>query len=558
MSYDDFVSQITEQIKEKIDIVEFLKERIQLLPAGRNFRALCPFHKESNPSFMITPERQSWYCFGGCNEGGDIFKFLMKYENLEFHEALKVLAEKTGVELRGNFGGAGDYQQYGVLYEINQSAKNFFQSKLSHSKPALDYLIGRGIKKETIADFELGLAPVGFDELMLDLVGLGFNVNDIERAGLIIKNRRGTYQDRFRQRLMFPLFSNFGKVIGFTGRILDLSPQTAPPLGSSSYTPAKYINSSESPVFNKSRLLYGFHKTKSDIREKKEAVLVEGQMDLLMAYQDGVRNTIGVSGTALTEHHLKTLRRLADELILCFDGDEAGQLAAERSIDLASMLDFSTRVLLLREYDPADIVQKTPGQFQQLVNQSGLAQDFLFKRYFKEGQSSSERKEVVRIILKKIKNLASSIDRSEWLKKLSAKTSISENVLIEEMNELKSVAYAPPPINHPLSDSQPSFSKKQLLAQRIADLGGVAPSELLQNLSNELIMKASLDNSFVSSEKKEQELSSLNRELESILLKEKQQQLRQRIVQLEELGDETALHIALKEFDELNKKFYNI
>ena len=566
------MSNITEQIKEKLDIVEFLKERIQLLPAGKNYRAICPFHKESNPSFMISPERQSWYCFGGCNEGGDIFKFLMKYENLEFYEALKVLAEKAGVELKTVAGGFGDYRQYGVLYEINEAAKNFFKSRLERSKPAQDYLVSRGLKKETVAEFELGLAPAGFDELTLDLVNLGFNINDIERAGLIIKNQRGSYQDRFRQRLMFPISSNFGKVVGFTGReiasvtsfprndegdVIARSPQATKQSFNSNYIPAKYLNSPETPVFNKSRLLYGFHKTKSAIREKKEVLLVEGQMDFLMAYQDGVQNVVAVSGTALTSDHLKTMRRLADKLVLCFDSDEAGQLAAERTLDLAATADFSSKVLLLSDKDPAEVVQAQPGHLQQLINQAGSARQFIFQRYLKTSQDSAARKSAIRVILKKITDITSGIDRAEWLNDLSAKTAIAESVLVEEMGKLGHQAHSSGrPIPEPPPDAQQPISRKQLLAQRIVDLGGQC--ELARDPSGELMMKASLDNSFVPPEKKSEELAFLRRELEGEVFKEKQRALRQKIIQLEEAGDEPSLQNALREFDELNKKFHNI
>lgn len=207
-----------QEIKDRLDIVEFIRSYIPLLPAGKNFKAICPFHKEKTPSFMVSPERQTWHCFGACSEGGDIFKFLMKYENLEFYEALKVLAEKAGVELKKI--SPAEHKQFGVLYEINESAKVFFQKELERSSEAKNYLKGRGLKDETIKEFELGFSSAGFDNLNHYLIKSGYDIKDIERAGLNYKTKQGSYVDRFRNRIMFPIYNHFGKVVGFSGRIL--------------------------------------------------------------------------------------------------------------------------------------------------------------------------------------------------------------------------------------------------------------------------------------------------------------------------------------------------
>ena len=208
----------SEQIKEKLDIVEFIRSYIQIFPAGRNFKAVCPFHKEKTPSFIVSPERQTWHCFGACSEGGDIFKFLMKYENLEFYEALKILAEKAGIEFKkiSSF----EQRQFDVLYDINDSARNFFKNNLRVNKEALEYLQSRGLREETIEEFELGFALPDFDKLTLYLLKSGFAVKDIERAGINFKTEKGSYVDRFRGRIMFPIFSHTGKNIGFSARIL--------------------------------------------------------------------------------------------------------------------------------------------------------------------------------------------------------------------------------------------------------------------------------------------------------------------------------------------------
>ncbi len=284
------MSDTTELIKGKIDIVEFIRSYVALAPAGKNLKGLCPFHKEKTPSFIVSPDRQVWHCFG-CGAGGDVIGFLMRYENLEFLEALKVLADKVGVSIR--LSGSSDQKKYEVLFEINRVAKDFFVATLNEDmgRPALQYLLDRGLKKETIDEFEIGLAGPNSDALVRHLTKAGYSVTDIERAGLSIKTERGTYWDRFRGRIMFPLVNHFGKVIGFTGRVMP---------GAESEKVGKYVNSPETPIFNKSKLLFGFFKTKNAIREADMAVLVEGQMDFLMTYQDGIKNVVATSGTALT------------------------------------------------------------------------------------------------------------------------------------------------------------------------------------------------------------------------------------------------------------------
>tara|TARA_Y100000310_G_scaffold62384_1_gene57694 strand:- start:4100 stop:5761 length:1662 start_codon:yes stop_codon:yes gene_type:complete len=547
------MTNITDQIKEKIDIAEFLKEYIQLTPAGRNFKALCPFHKESNPSFVISPDRQTWYCFGGCNDGGDIFKFLMKFENLEFYEALKILAEKAGVDFRRNPNTAADYKQFGILYDINNSAKDFFRKNFT--KESGQYLLSRGLTKDTIMEFEVGFAPPGSDNLLRYLVSLGFTAQDIERAGLVFKTDRGTYWDRFRQRIMFPIFNSFGKTVGFTGRIFETG-EVDPKI-------AKYINSPETPIFNKSRLLYGLHKSKNEIRKQDTALLVEGQMDVLMSYQDGVKNVVASSGTALGNDQLKTLRRLSSQLILSFDSDEAGQLAAERSIDLALAQDFLVSILKVPgEKDPADFIKAQPGIISQLIKESKPVRHFYFNRYLSPQVITNEadRKNNIRHILTKIKGIFSRVEQAVWLKELSNIAGIREEVLYEELEKV--VAKKVDSFSRsaePMPVAQPeSWSRRDFLAQRVIDLGGAVPENFKFQFSDQLALKASLENSNLDPEKKEEELAILIRQLKIEDLKDKRQLLQITIAQAEKQGDEESIITALKEFDTLNKEFYNI
>src|SRR3989344_3823670 len=356
-----------EQIKERLDVADFIRGYIALSPAGKNLKGLCPFHKEKTPSFVVSPDKQIWHCFG-CSKGGDVVAFAMLYENLEFLDALKLLAEKAGLDFQKT--ATPDQKRLNVLYDINRSAKDYFVVNLS-GKP-IEYLLSRGLKKETIAEFEIGFAPMSSDSLTRQLIKSGFAVADIERAGLTARTERGTYWDRFRGRIMFPLYSSFGKVVGFTGRIMP--DQENPNVG-------KYVNSPETSIFNKSKLLYGFHKSRNNIREQNIALLVEGQMDFLMLWQDGVKNAVAVSGTALTPDHLKTLRRLTEKITVCFDSDEAGQAATERAIDLGEASDLAVKVLKLEEKDPADLVKTSPGIFNTLTAEAVPAIEYYVQKY---------------------------------------------------------------------------------------------------------------------------------------------------------------------------------
>ena len=459
----------TQRIKEKIDLVEFLRGYLELRPAGRNFKASCPFHKEKTPSLMISPERQIWRCFG-CNEGGDIFKFLMKYENLEFYEALKILAEKANVPLSRI--SPSEQKEFGILYDINRTATDYYRECLCHAPVAEEYLSSRKLSKNSIEEFEIGFAPNDFDGLALYLLQKGFDVADSARAGLVVKTERGKYIDRFRGRIMFPLESTFGKVIGFTGRIL---PQFD--VGDA----GKYINSPETPIFSKSRLLYGLSKSKDSIREKGFILLVEGQMDVIMAHQDEVKNAVGTSGTALTDEQLTTLRRYAHKLVLNFDNDEAGKRAMERSIDLAHAKDFEVEVLDFSRIpeadglkDPADIVAKKPGILKNILDSSISAMDYYIARHLIAGSDIGTKKQGLREILKKIINLPSAIERAHWIKELAFRSGTREADLLLEVKSLSVVmpqtaSYSASVAQKPFGDKD-KLSRKTLIANRLISL----------------------------------------------------------------------------------------
>ncbi len=418
-----------EEIKKKIDLVEFIKGYIDLQPAGKSLKALCPFHGEKTPSFVVSPDRGRWHCFGSCGEGGDIFTFLMKYENIEFYEALQILAERAGVELRRL--DPQKQREFGVLYDINEEAKKFFRDELRKNPRITEYLKNRGLKDPAIETFDLGYSPGG-EALTMRLIRLGYDVRDIERAGVAYKNSRGNYWDRFQKRIMFPIANSVGKVVAFTGRI-------TPEEESAGGDAPKYLNSPETPIFHKSKILYGHHITKKAIGDKKTAFLVEGQMDVVMSWQAGVENVVAVSGTALTEHHLEKLRRSADSVILSFDNDEAGMRAMERALEVFSRFDFFVQVVDLGEHkDPADAAHADPEFLTGAIQKAKAAFPRLFELRLREigGSDMATRKRVIRELLGKIQSIPSHTEQESLIGELSKISGISERALRAEIDAL--------------------------------------------------------------------------------------------------------------------------
>lgn len=416
-----------ELIKEKIDIVDFISQYIKLEPAGKNFKALCPFHSEKTPSFIVSPEKQIWHCFGACQEGGDVLKFLMKYENLDFYEALQFLAQKVGIELKKV--NPQHQREIGIIFELNERANLFFQKNLKENQEVLDYLIKkRGLSEKTIRDFSLGYAPGG-ESLTLYLLNLGYDIKDILKAGLSFKNLKGLYVDRFEKRIIFPYFNSHGKVVGFNGRILpDFEKENV----------AKYLNSPETIIFNKSKLFFGFYQNKSEIIKEKSVCLVEGPFDLLSFYEVGIKNVLALSGGNLTKEHLQILKRLVDLIYLTFDKDEAGLKYLENAFILISQFDFEVKVINLKEFkDPGEVLLKDKEFLKEAYLKAEYFFDYLFNFYLSENLNLSEKKRILRRLLFLLKFLKSAIERENWLKKLALKSGVSETSLIEEMNLLK-------------------------------------------------------------------------------------------------------------------------
>ncbi len=552
-----------EMIKEKIEIVDFIKNYLPLQPTGKNFKTLCPFHAEKDPSFIVSPERQIWHCFG-CGQGGDVIKFLMLYENLEFHEALQVLAEKAGIEIKKV---NPRYQkEIGVLYDINQKAKDFFVEELFKNKEALEYLKSRGLKKETIEEFEVGFSPGG-EALLLHLLELGYDIVDIGRSGLVFKDQKGFYRDYFHSRIIFPIFNSQGKIVGFTGRIMPNLPQ-ADEL-------PKYLNTPETMIFSKSKVLYGFHKSKSEIAKTKNVFLVEGQFDVLMTWQSGIKQVVGVSGSNLSQFHLQTLKRISDTIFLSFDKDEAGRKALERTLEMLLPFDFYIKVVDLADYkDPAEAAQKDPDFLLKALKEAKAAFEYLFQIYLpSEEVEFVEKKRILRRLLLLIKKIKSPIEKQNWIKKLASYTKFSENALIEELNLIKE----PKKIVELSKINLEEFQNKKERIERIAEeilLFAIYKNEFFEIIKERIdYFPSSFKNYLLEPEKipdhlrlrafyelDKRDQNDLNNELRKLLiyleieaLKKERENLQKEILRLKEEKGEEA-----EELDELFKNFHHL
>ncbi len=362
----------SEEIKQRLDIVDVISETVNLQRAGRNYKALCPFHPEKTPSFFVFPDRQSWHCFGACSTGGDIFAFVMRQHDVDFSGALRLLAERAGITLRQKSSAAGKRQKE-RLWLANEAAVTFFQHALLSTQagePALSYLAMRGIDRETAQDFQLGYAPDSWDALREHLKGRGFSEAELLQAGLLVEGESGLY-DRFRNRVVVPIRDEQGQPAGFGSRSLPTAtpgmPESAAGVAGDDDSP-KYINTPQTPIFDKGAILYGLDRAKEHIRRSDLAVIVEGYMDVIAAHQHENGNVVASMGTALTERQVSLLRQLTENFVLAFDPDEAGRLASERGTQVAYELGANIRVLQLPPgQDPDEIIRSSPERWRQKV-----------------------------------------------------------------------------------------------------------------------------------------------------------------------------------------------
>lgn len=439
------MSTTTEDIKARLSIVEIVGQYVKLQKAGAHWKANCPFHQEKTPSFMVNEEKQMWHCFG-CGKGGDAFAFVMEMEGLDFREALKLLAERAGVDLpkyRGEGGGyrseGGEKEEKDRSFEILELATKFYEKQLwesSGGKKILDYLHERGLSDESIRQFRLGFAPEGWRHMHDFLLKRGYATGEIERTSLIIRKSKSQdrpttnsqqpttadYYDRFRNRIMFPIADILGRVVGYSARMA--------PGGDESQ--AKYINTSETGVYHKSRALYGLHLAKQAIKEKATTILVEGNMDVIALHQAGFPHTVAVSGTALTPDQLSILKRYGGKLQLFFDMDAAGQAAAWKSADLAFGYEFSLEAVALPHgKDAADMGRDDLAGLKQAIATAMPAMGYFLDRLLatENDQTPEGKRRVVERSSTLLSAMKNEIERSHWVKELSRRLDLDERIV---------------------------------------------------------------------------------------------------------------------------------
>ncbi len=445
------MSTHVQDIKDRLSIVDVVGSYIKLEKSGVNYKARCPFHNEKTPSFYVSPERGSYYCFG-CSEKGDIFNFVQKFEGLDFTGALKVLADRAGVRLERIDSQKDNRKE--ILYEILETATQFFEEQLAKDASAREYIMGRGLTEKTITHFRIGYAPADWRVLRMYLKSKGYKDADVEAVGLIKKTDKpgaDPYYDVFRGRIIFPIADTSGRVVAYSGRIV-ISDDKSP----------KYLNSPETVLYSKSKTLYGLDKAKSDIRKRDYVLLVEGQMDCVMLHQAGFTNTVAASGTAFTEDDgpssgLGLILRLTENIVIAFDADQAGQKAARRIVPAISLmtaisLGMNIKIVDIKGgKDPADIIKEDPRNWVKALESKKHFIDFLVDSFVDAKASPVEmRKLINQDLFPYVRKIPADTQRFQAIKTVADKLALSEDALWKDLqayvkaNPLTITQTAPP------------------------------------------------------------------------------------------------------------------
>ncbi|MDD3487526.1 MAG: DNA primase [Candidatus Moranbacteria bacterium] len=439
-----------EEIKNRLNITDVVGEYIRLTKAGSNWKALCPFHNEKSPSFMVSEERGSWHCFG-CGKGGDVFSFVMEIEGVEFREALERLAQKAGVELKRTANSeqrTANSRSKEVLYNILELATKWYEKNLWEGKgkeKALPYLRERGLTDASIRKFRLGYAPDGWRNMLEFLTKREYAIEDISKTGLLVEKNPGSdtqntrykiqdtkYYDRFRDRIMFPIQDLFGRVAGYSARVAPGGDEKN----------AKYVNTPQTALYDKSRILYGLNFAKVEIKKKNEVILVEGNMDVIATHQHGFENTVAVSGTALTDEQVKILKRYGENIKMGFDMDAAGQTAARRSIRTCLEGELNVKIIQLGSgKDAAESLKEDPEIWKTAVEKAQGIMEYYFSETFSryDAKDPTGKKKIAQELLNAIKDIANPIEQHHWIKILAEKIGTEEKILFGVLEKTKGV-----------------------------------------------------------------------------------------------------------------------
>ncbi len=422
---------ILNEIQDRCDIVEVISSYIPLRPAGRNFKAPCPFHHEKTPSFIVSPDKQIYHCFG-CNSGGNVFNFIKEYEKIDFIDAVKMLAVKTGVKLPEYRRQKTEEDSFtSAVYTVNDIAASFYSSILEKGRPASGawrYVEKRGLEEPVLKKFRIGHADSSQGSLMDYLLKRGVKPETFLKAGLVMKRKDGSSYDLFRNRLIFPICDVRGRVLGFGARVLDVSLP-------------KYINSPETGVYKKSQHLYGLSFAKSHIRGKGFAIITEGYLDVITSHQYGINNTISSLGTALTLEQIRLLRRYAHNVVMVYDADQAGEMATLRGLDLFLEEGMNVKVATLdTDHDPDSFIRKFgPRGFNTAVKKAkslfAYKLDLLNEKF--EGSEPEDKARIVKEMLSTISRVRNSVIKAEYIKKLSQELCIKEDAIWDDLKKTK-------------------------------------------------------------------------------------------------------------------------
>ncbi|MFZ3074126.1 MAG: DNA primase [Minisyncoccales bacterium] len=475
-----------EEIKSRLDIVDIVGQYLKLRKTGANFSALCPFHSEKSGSFFVSPARQTWRCFG-CQKSGDIFTFIQEIEGVEFGDALRILAAKAGVELKRQTREAVEMKtERQRLYDVCELASRFFEKQLEASaigKKAKEYLLGRGLSEKSISMWRIGYSPDAWQGLHDFLALEGYTDTEIIAAGLAGSGNGGRVYDRFRGRIMFPIFDFNSQVVGFGGRIFEnKSKDESKGLAAETLTmavgvkEAKYLNTTNTLLYDKSRILYGLDRAKLAVRKSNACVLVEGYTDVIMSAQAGVENVAASSGTALTAMQLKMIKRFTDNIVLGYDMDIAGDTANRRGIDLALAQGFNVSVARppFEGKDPADVIAQSPEEWRKAVANTRTIMEFYFDRAFAASDKNTPqgRKKIVGFVLPVIKMIPNAVEQAYWLQKIADRLEVRdihyEDYLRQELKKVKLNEY----ISEEVKDaaSAPALPREKRLEERLLAL----------------------------------------------------------------------------------------